>query len=55
MNNFCNDIVKPYSTYCGKSFIDSIRNRLNHIQSDENYIDDKRKKLIQLRAKSKNT
>ena len=28
MINFCNDIVKPYTTYCDKSFIDSIRNRL---------------------------
>jgi hypothetical protein len=53
MINFCNDIVKPYSTYCDESFLDSIRSGLNF--SRDNYIKDKRRELLNARAKSKNS
>jgi hypothetical protein len=53
MTNFCNDVVKPYSTYCDKSFLDLIRSGLNFSYND--YIKDTRRELINARAKSKNS
>ena len=53
MINFCNDVVNPYSIYCDKFFLDSIRSGLNFSRND--YIKDKRRELLNARAKSKNS
>lgn len=55
MIDFCNEVVKPYSTYCDMIFIDSIRSRLNFSYSQNDYIKDKRRELIEARNKSKNS
>ena len=55
MIDFCNEVIKPYSTYCDKIYIDSIINMLNFSYDYNDYIKSKREKLIEARNKSRDS